>query len=235
MDTATDIQKREPKPTAKAMEEKIKRLRNERKGKLALLTRKKEIEILMTDKNNAEVVKEEVLFIFEKFFGEFKALNTEILPLLEEDDKQEDQCNWYLPKCLEFEDFTQKTESWIEMALTHCKGEVCGDVDDETHDDVQPSDSISEVIGQTRRNNKASSVLSYSSRASSASSAHLKLEAEREELLICAVFLKKRHDIELEEAHLKAHKEPLELEAKISASDQDKSLCRLRGWSRWHE
>lgn len=47
----------------------------------------------------------------------------------------------------------------------------------------------------------------------------MKLEAEREELLICAAFLKKRQDIELEEARLKACKEQLELEAKISASD----------------
>lgn len=168
---------------------------------------------------DAEIVKEEALLIFGKFFGEFKELNTEISPLLEDDDKQEDQCHWYLPKCLEFEDFVQKTESWIEMVLRGCKEDDCGDVDYGPHDDIQPSDSISEVISRTPRRNKATYVFSYPSQMSSKSSAHLKLEAEHEELLIRAAFLKKRQDIEVEEACLKARKEQLDLEAKISASD----------------
>lgn len=210
MDTATDSQKREPMPTAKAMEAKIKRLKDERRGKLALLTCKmKEIEILMTDKNNVEV-KEEALFIFGRFFEEFKKVNTEILPLLEDDYKQEDQCNWYLPKCLKFEDFIQKTESWIEMVLS----QDCGDVDFETHDDIQANDSISvKHSGRIKLARYSVIVLSC------ASSARLKLEVEREELLTHAAFFRKRQDIELEESHLKACNEQLELEAKISTSD----------------
>lgn len=54
MDNATDLLKRALKATPKAMEEKIKGLRTERKGKLAQFTHKrKEIKILMTEKNNA--------------------------------------------------------------------------------------------------------------------------------------------------------------------------------------
>lgn len=105
------------------------------------------------------------------------------------------------------------------MVLSGCKEDDCGDADYGPHDDIQPSDSISEVISRTPRKNKASSMFSYPSQVSSTSSAHLKLEAEREELLIRAAFLKKRQNIELEEACLKARKEQLELEAKISASD----------------
>lgn len=113
------------------------------------------------------------------------------------------------------------------MVLSGCKEDDCGDVDYGPHDDIQPSDSISEVISRTPRTNKASSMFSYPSQVSSTSSARLKLEAEREELLIRAAFLKKRQDIELEEACLKARKEQLELEAKISASDAKIKILRV--------
>jgi len=64
MEAATDGLKRTPKPTVKAVEEKLNRLKRERKGKLSQLTRKrKDIEILSKDRANAEVIKEVVLFI----------------------------------------------------------------------------------------------------------------------------------------------------------------------------
>lgn len=63
------------------------------------------------------------------------------------------------------------------------------------------------------------SVFSSSSEASSASSARLKLKAEHQELLTRRAFLKKKQDIELQEARLKVRNEQLELEAKTSASE----------------
>lgn len=157
MEGAADSHKRTPKPTAKAVEGKLNRLKNERKGKLTQLTRKrKEIEILKKNKVNAQLIKEEVLFIFGKFFREFKELNAEILPLLEDKDKEEDQSNWYMTKCVEFEDFVQETEDWIERVMTSPKED---NVDDD--DDVQPSDSISEVISPTTKIRKTSLVITH--------------------------------------------------------------------------
>lgn len=84
-------------------------------------------------------------------------------------------------------------------------------------DDVQPSDSISEV--NTSKGRRTSSVVSRLSRVSNTSSACLKHEAESEELLACAAFLKQKQDIEMEETCLKALKEQFELNAKIAAAD----------------
>ncbi len=56
--------KRVPKPTAKAAEEKMNRLKNERQGKLAQLTRKtNEIDRLMQDKEDAKTVEMEQCFL----------------------------------------------------------------------------------------------------------------------------------------------------------------------------
>lgn len=146
MDVATDSHKRTPKPTVKAMEGKLNRLRKERKKKLAKLTcKRKEIEILKKYKVNAQLIKDEVLFIFGKFFGEFKELNAEILPFLDDKDREEDQSSWYIPKCVEFEDFVQETEDWIErVRVTSAKeddADADTDADDNNDDDdVQPSD-----------------------------------------------------------------------------------------------
>lgn len=216
MEVAADSHKRTPKPTAKAVEGKLNRLKKERKGKLSHLTRKrKEIGILKKDRANAEIIKKE-LFVFGKFYEHFKELNAELLPLLEDEDKKEDQDDWHMPKCVEHEKFAQATEDWIERTIIH--PEEKNDDADEGDDDVQPSDSISEVTSRTSKGRKASSTFSRSSQVSNTSSARLKLEAEREELLACAAFLKKKQDIEMEEARLKARKEQLELEAKIAAS-----------------
>lgn len=223
MDAANDSHKRTPKPTVKAMEEKLNRLRNERKKKLAQLIRKrKEIETLKKDKVNDQLIKDEVLFIFGKFFGEFKELNVEILPLLDDKDREDDQTNWYIPNCVDLEDFVQETEDWIERVRIASTTEAKADLDTDENDDdddVQPSDSISEVISRTTKARQTSSVLSDASQTSNASSARLRLEAKRGELLARAVFLKKKQEIEMEEARLRARKEQLELETKIAASE----------------
>ncbi len=96
--------KRAPKPTAKAAEEKMNRLKNERQGKLAQLTRKtNEIDRLMQDKEDAKTVEME-LNGFCQILCQFKELNAEMLLMFDEDGK-EDQINWFQPKIEHFEQF----------------------------------------------------------------------------------------------------------------------------------
>lgn len=74
--------KRAPNPTAKAAEEKMNRLKNERQGKLAELTRKtNEIDRLMEDKVDAKTVEME-LNVFRQILCQFKELNAEMLLML---------------------------------------------------------------------------------------------------------------------------------------------------------
>ena len=65
--------KRGPKPTEKAVEEKIKWLKRERKGKLARLPKQKnDLEILKEIEHNVKVIKDEALLMFERCLGEYK-------------------------------------------------------------------------------------------------------------------------------------------------------------------
>lgn len=80
------------------------------------------------------------------FYGHFKELNAELLPLLEDEDEKEDQDNWYMPKCVELENSVQKTEDWIKRIMRHPEENDDGYEGD---DDVQPSDSISDVTSCT--------------------------------------------------------------------------------------
>lgn len=219
MDVAADGQKRTPKPTAKAVEEKLNRLKGERKGKLSQITRKaNHIQALKENRANVEIIKEEALFIFGKFYGQFKEINAALMPLLEEEDSKEDQEKWFMPKCVDIENFVKETEDWIDRMENYPEEEK-NDDDNECDDDVKPSDSISEVIGHASKGRKDGSVASRSSQVSTTSSARLKLEAEREELRAQAAFLNKKQDIEMEEVRLKARKEQLDLDAKIAASN----------------
>lgn len=219
MDVAADGQKRTPKPTAKAVEEKLNRLKGERKGKLSQITRKgNDIEVLKKNRANVEIIKEEALFIFGKFYGQFKEINAALLPLLEGEDLKEDQAKWFMPRCVEIENFVKETEDWIDRVENYPEEVKNSDVN-ECDDDVQPSDSVSEVISRASKGRKNGSVASRSSQVSTTSSARLKLEAEREELRAQAAFLNKKQDIEMEEVRLKARKEQLDLDAKIAASN----------------
>lgn len=98
--------KRAPKPTAKAAEEKMNRLKNERQGKLAQLTRKtNEIDRLMQDKEDVKTVEKE-LNVFCQILCQFEELNAEMLLLLSDEDGKEDQINWFQPKIEHFQQFT---------------------------------------------------------------------------------------------------------------------------------
>lgn len=142
-----------------------------------------------------------------------------------------------MPKCAELEKFAQETEDRIERTIIHPEEE--SDDGDEGADDVQPSDSVSEAISRTSKGRKASSIFSRSPQASNAqSSARLKLEAVREGLLARAAFLKKKQDIEMEEARkvFKGTQGTVGTRGQDSGIGcQDKVLRRLRRWSRRNE
>lgn len=198
-DTPVD-QKRAPKPTERAVEEKIQRLKDERRGKLAQLTKQRNnIETLKQDECNVDIIKEETLLKFERCFGEYKRLNEELCELLSEDDQKVDQ-ETYESRHGELKAFIQETNKWIAS--------VKRDSQDE-EDDVRPHDSVS----------VANSVTSRASQRSGTSSARLKLKAEREALLARAAAMKIKQELEQEEVRLRVKKEQLQIETELAASN----------------
>jgi len=188
-------QKRAPKPTEKAKEEKIKRLKGERKGKLIQLTKQKnDLDKLKEDENNVHLIKDEALLVFEKYFGEYERLNEELCELLDLEEKQIDQ-ETFENRYSGFKQFLHETNEWIA---------------DVVKDPQEAEDGSSYV------SHKASSTTSSTS---STSSAKLKIKAEREALLARAAAMKKKEEIEKEELRLKLKKEKLEIETELAASN----------------
>lgn len=188
---------REPKPAERALDDKITRLKGERRGKLSQLTKEKNnIERLKQNECNADFINEESFPMFVKCLREYERINNELCELLSEEDKREDQ-NVFESRHFEFKLFLQSVKVWIKDSK--CSPE----------EDVHPHDSVS----------KANSVASTSSQGSSTSSIRLKIKAEREALLAKAAAMKKKEAIELEEARLKFRKEQLEIETKLAISD----------------
>lgn len=187
-------QKRAPKPTEKAVEEKLHRLKGERKGKLAQLTKQKnDLAKLKENEHNVNFIKDEELLRFERCLRQYERINEELCELIDEDDKKADQ-DAYQNRYSEFQRFIEDTNKWI------------ADVLKDEEDDIRPHDSVS----------KANSVVSHTS---STTSAMLRIKAEREALLARAAAMKKREAIEQEEIRLRIKKEQLELETELAASD----------------
>lgn len=107
-------QKRAPKPTQQAVEDKIRRLIGSRTGKLSQLTGlMKHIENLKLDGSNVDVVEEMLHDSFHKAYTEFEDINAVVVALMDEDEGQADQHNWYEPRTAHVKDFVENTETGV--------------------------------------------------------------------------------------------------------------------------
>lgn len=208
--------RRQLKLTAKAMEEMLNRSVRTRKGKLGQLTGKmNEINYLMEDDGNYHTIKPK-LADFKDVLLDFSEINESVKGLMEQlsvQDSSDDQRVWYEPKAGAFREFIEKTEAWaLEVHNRMEQAKLCDE-------EVTPRDSISVVTSSVRRNKRQGSVSGRSSQASSsASSARLRAEVERVTLEAKAAALKKKHDLDRQEAQIKAQREELEMQTAIEAS-----------------
>lgn len=202
----SDSQKRAPKPTEIAVEDKLNRLCNKRQGKLALLTRKMhDIQQMKEVEDNVEIVGVELSHGFTRIFSEFKEANEEIVQNLSETEREDDQSNWYKPKCESFDKFILETEKWV-LETRKVPNE------DDVSEDIMPQDSVSAIITLSVRSRRGSVA------QSTTSSARLKAKAEHAALLARADAFKKKQELDVEELKLKARREHAEMEAVIAAS-----------------
>ncbi len=136
--------KRAVKYTHKALEERLNRLINLRKSKMAQITiHMNEIDKLKDNYENVEKVEQEVLTKLTKLYEEFMELNENIQELLLDEEKEDDQCIWFEPKSSKIREFVLATEQWIESVKDTNAAKI---------EDIEPGDNVSEVASAVRKN-----------------------------------------------------------------------------------
>lgn len=89
-------------PRKKAIVEKLQRLKGERKGKLAQLTKQKnDLEKMMKNEDSVNFIKDEALLMFER-------INEELRELMDEDEKKVDQ-DAFKDRHSDFKRFVEET------------------------------------------------------------------------------------------------------------------------------
>lgn len=202
-------QKREPKYTQRALEEKLHRLISHRKSKMAQITAKmKEIDNMKNNEEHFRNVEEEILPHFVTLYEELIMLNESVVKMLPTDEATSNQLDWYEPRAAAIKEFVLDTERWIKKQRSK-----------EMDDGVSPNDSVSMVSRRnTSSRSKADSNRSSSVVSCTSSVVRMKEEAKRAGLLAQAESLKRKQAIQLQEVRLKAEMEQLELDTAIAAS-----------------
>lgn len=218
---ADDGAKRAPKPTEKALQDKLHRLIGTRKGKFSKLTTKmNEIDELI--QNNGDVYRIQDLLQSDVCFmhKEIEDINDAIIPLLDEETRKTDQ-EWFSNKVTAVNEYMEKSLDWVSRQRQKIEHGPETHSEVSLQDDINASDSISQVnLQDCRRKVKdgAASNVSRRSSGSSMSTVRAKEQAEHAALLERAAAMEEMQALELEEARLKARKEKLEMERKLAES-----------------
>ena len=205
-------------------ERELFKLINTKRGKLGVLTRKRnEIETLKEAREPKQLICEH-MDLFNKYLEQFMELQVAVQSALgNEEERESDHNDWYEPKLMRMKEFIEQMDTWMESDE---------DNTEELNASVHPHDSVSQVghniadesadAGTSAGATKAPSRVSVapsrrsSSSASSSrvSSAHVQAEVARAALLAKVPALKEQHALEREELELKAKQDTEELELK---------------------
>lgn len=185
--------------------EHASKLKKARKGKLAQLTKRKNVMIhLMEDVSSVQEVKEN-LHKYTQLLEEFKSIHRAYQELLTQDEVKKDECEWFEPKIKEINTFNSSVSEWLSGATKAAEPQVV---------EVGPKDSVSQVSSHGSK-----------SRASSVASARIRAEAERAAIMTKVAALKEKHDLEEQENALqkeiqvlKQKREALELRTQLAVS-----------------
>lgn len=206
--------------TAKAFEQKLERLQNDRKAKLNKASKLREkIKELMQigDKEGVQCT----MGALVELCDDLKCVHDSLLVILPEGEREKHDI-WFKAKMICNDEILSEVNRWLNAIQLKKgnKGDECGDEkgsqkgkrDEQDNDDIRPEDSVSNVPSKqvSRRSSRS---------GKSTNSARIKEEAERAALLAQAASLKERHALEEQEQQLKRRREQLELEAMLAASN----------------
>lgn len=200
----------------KALEEKLHKLMNSRRGYLGHFTSKKnEIEKMMDDTANVDQVKV-IMQQLPDIICKFKEITAQIGELLSPEEGLCDTETWFKPKLSYINEFVNKTKEWLNVHIKETK-EMFEAQQYGTFDDLDLDDSASKVESVTGRSSvtsKRSSICATETAKLAALEQRAALLAEKQELE-----LKKAHiaaQLEIETAQITARLEKLSLETTIA-------------------
>ena len=198
--------------SSKEMGSAYKALSATRKGKLSHCTRKmNEIKQMMDEGVDADSVRQGVAD-FLKVLDEFKKHHVTVQILLSEEEKNEENVNWYEPKMDDYNAFMGEVDQWFKRGQH--------EPDPQSMVEIFDSVSVSRVSATGSRGSKASSIASE----------RMKAAADKAALMAKAEKLKRKHalemrkmevnaELEMEKTKLNAELETLAVESEIAASD----------------
>ncbi len=141
--------KRQIKMTEKAKEEKLLRLVQLRKAKLAQLTSKsKEIEQLMDDAAHVDTVRTKLETEYKDLYKDFCQLNHTIEEFMSEEDYAKDQHTWFEPRACSCERFISAVNKWMKQVAENAEQAVQCDLE------INPDDSITSVSVTSSKKHK---------------------------------------------------------------------------------
>lgn len=136
---------------------------------------------------------------FEKHLAGFMEMQVSVQRSLPVSEREGDHKDWYEPKLISFRNYLKKMKKWFKHAATSDSKEVTTEALEAS---IHPHDGIANT----------------SSKRSHTSSVRVQAEAERAALMAKAAILEEKYDLEIEQAHLKAKKEKLELKAQMATN-----------------
>lgn len=210
-------EKRVVKPTLKGLEHNLQMKIPARRALLGHLTQKKyKLHALMDDDANVENVGKELLTKYEGLIKEFNEINVHVKDLFFhigcEENMVTDQREWFEPRNSEHTDFVQDVNEWMQAAKLHQEESK------KISDEIQP-----EVVSKKSKKSKS---VSAASTTLSARSERLKIELDKAALLAMTATLKRKQALEEHELQLKAEKEELELQARLTAANARLAVLR---------
>lgn len=120
----------------------VSKLRNARKGKLAHLTKRKNIMLeLMGDASCVQEVKEN-LNKFVCLLDDFKSLHETYQELLSEEEARQDETEWFEPKMADINAFLSSVSEWLSGVSKAVEPQEM---------EIAPKDSISQVSSHDSR------------------------------------------------------------------------------------
>lgn len=197
--------------TEKGKEWRLAQLKGKRKALSSQLTVKSNILRSLFENENLELVKEKALE-WDDIYAKFVEAHNEYCLELSGELLEPDIRNWFGPKNDKHQAFRNNIEQWIRKAEQRLEQRLIDMA-------ISPNDSVSQV--GTRKTSRCRTKKSFTSRskitqATSVSSARIKEEARKAELMARAAMLKQKQALENEEQRVRQMKEEFYVQSEMA-------------------
>lgn len=198
-------------------ERQLFKLLGTRRGKLGVLTRKRNaIDALIEAGDTKDEVQQQI-GDFVSYLKEFEKLQSDVQSLLSEEEKEHDRNYWYEPKMSECKTFLTGVKFWLkadDVEADEPERETENEADEfpgALAESVSPHDSISQAASKPPSR--------VSSRGSKASVALSEARVQLAVLVARSASVERQLELDMEELQIKSKKEKLQFQTKIAEAE----------------